>query len=1045
MYKRSSFHGLHIIIVIILTGFFDTSSGFGADINISDNSGKNQVTGSQRTANSGTQELANLNLRLLSLISSYNPVTENRSIPADMKVLIDSIRQRILNPKTDSTTISDSYYLIGICNLLSGNNVSAVTNLDAALKIREKTGVTDIRYGRILYNLGIAYRNLGDYYKMEEFELKSLDINKKILGDSNPELIYSYLSLIVAYIELQEYEKAINYSNIALAIAKGKPDVVAVRDMIDLYANLGVCFIRLADFSKAKIYFERAEAIHRENKLDLDINYINLVNSMAITYGALGLVEKSTEYYQNGVALAMTLPVNSSFSFNIVNSYAINLGNSGEAEKGEALLKLALEKARLDKAKSPMLFYEVLSNYAEYLQEYNIDNKKSLDCFAECLSYLDKNPKNMLLRNRVLVGYSLSLAKSGEPLQALELIQDLIEKDYGLMSKAGIFSNPEMESIKADKTSLKIFKTKYRILWDIFKISDDLNILETASQTSEIIISLLDKLRINISEEDSRLILGDKYRDSYFNAIRDFNILYNKTSDNKFLEKAFEYSEKSKVAGLLTSTRELKAVQFQIPPDIAEFEFRLKRDIGTFNILISEEKNKEDADRNLINIWNDKLLKDIRLRDSLILVFERKYPEYYTIRYNTHVVSMDDIPHIIGRDGNYINYVLSDTVLNIFVVNRKYKKILSLPVSSEFYNNIKLFRELLSIPESSDDALTSFQQFQTTGFNLYKILIGPVRSYLISDKLIISPDNILSYIPFETLPSAVSAESRPLYRTIPYLMNDFDVSYTYSATFMAESVKRSYGFSNKVLAFAPNYPEPIDIQTVLKNRQAQAGILNDLPYARQEAQYVTDITGGILYENSEARESVYKKESGKFDIIHLAMHTVLNDKDPMHSTLIFAPEPDSLGDCYLNTYEVYGIPLKAKMVVLSSCNTGNGLLFSGEGVLSLARGFIYSGSQSVVMSMWEIEDRSGTDIVKEFYDNLKKGYPKSSALRRARIDFLRNSDQLRSHPYFWSAMIVYGDNSRLYYNRYMVAGLVLFCAGIIIILLLFYFRKRKYS
>ena len=100
-------------------------------------------------------------------------------------------------------------------------------------------------------------------------------------------------------------------------------------------------------------------------------------------------------------------------------------------------------------------------------------------------------------------------------------------------------------------------------------------------------------------------------------------------------------------------------------------------------------------------------------------------------------------------------------------------------------------------------------------------------------------------------------------------------------------------------------------------------MLNDLPYAREEARYVTDITGGSLYENSEAKESVYKQESGKYDIIHLAMHTVLNDKDPMNSTLIFSPESDTPGDNYLKTYEVYGIPLKAKMVVLSSCNTGS--------------------------------------------------------------------------------------------------------------------------
>ena len=75
--------------------------------------------------------------------------------------------------------------------------------------------------------------------------------------------------------------------------------------------------------------------------------------------------------------------------------------------------------------------------------------------------------------------------------------------------------------------------------------------------------------------------------------------------------------------------------------------------------------------------------------------------------------------------------------------------------------------------------------------------------------------------------------------------------------------------------------------------------------------------------------------------------------------------------------------------------------------------------------MWEIEDRSGTEIVKKFYENLKKGYPKSAALQKARIDFLKNSDQLRSHPYFWSALIVYGNNAPLYYTRYIVIGIAL--------------------
>jgi CHAT domain-containing protein len=228
------------------------------------------------------------------------------------------------------------------------------------------------------------------------------------------------------------------------------------------------------------------------------------------------------------------------------------------------------------------------------------------------------------------------------------------------------------------------------------------------------------------------------------------------------------------------------------------------------------------------------------------------------------------------------------------------------------------------------------------------------------------------------------------------------------------------------------------------NRQAEKGTLTDLPYARQEAEYISDITGGKLYLNNEAKESVYKAESGKYDIIHLAMHTILNDKDPMNSTLIFSPESDSIDDRYLKTYEVYGIPLNAKMVVLSSCNTGSGFLFSGEGILSLARGFIYSGSQSVVMSMWEIEDKSGTEIVKMFYKNLKKGYSKSVALRKARVAYLKKSDQLRSHPYFWSTLVIYGNNTPLYYLKHLIFAAVIF-AFILFISLRLYFRKRKYS
>jgi len=130
--------------------------------------------------------------------------------------------------------------------------------------------------------------------------------------------------------------------------------------------------------------------------------------------------------------------------------------------------------------------------------------------------------------------------------------------------------------------------------------------------------------------------------------------------------------------------------------------------------------------------------------------------------------------------------------------------------------------------------------------------------------------------------------------------------------------------------------------------------------------------------------------------------------------------------------------------VLSSCNTGSGVLTTGEGILSLARGFLYAGSQSVVMSLWEIEDKSGTDVIRLFYENLKKGKSKSVALRKSRSEYLKKASQLKSHPYFWSTLVVYGDNTSVYFP----AGIVITIACLVLIsgvLILLYFRKRKYS
>jgi len=677
------------------------------------------------------------------------------------------------------------------------------------------------------------------------------------------------------------------------------------------------------------------------------------------------------------------------------------------------------------------------------MSDFTNDTEKTLAIYDTLLTYIGSHETDMVMRAQILTGYSKMLFKTGDDRRALVIIRDLLSGYEEGHSSSDILSNPSIDSITVDRSSLRLLQLKYDILWKMYKETDNLMVLEKAAETGELIISLIDKIRINITEEESRLVLGDNYRVTYLNAIRDFELCYRKTSAFHYLEKAFEYAEKSKVAGLLAATRQMKAVQFHIPDNLAEKEKSLQREIGFYNSRISIENEKERPDQTMLAVWNKNLLAAVTARDALFLTFEKDYPEYFTLKYNNNVPHINEVPSILGKKYNYINYVVAGSKLYIFVVNNRFQELLTIDTDSSFMKNLSGFRAHLSDPSRSEAARTGFMDYQAIAYNLYSTLVVPLKKYLSSDNLVISTDNILSYLPFETFITSTYADSDILYRKLDYLMNDYNISYIYSATFMNEnSLKRGYG-KNNLVAFAPSYSKSMNIDSLIEFRQAGKFLL-DLPYARREAEYVAGISGGKLYLNDEAREDIFKSTAGKYSIIHLAMHTVVNDESPMNSAMIFAHESDSINDGLLHTYEVYGIPLRAKMVVLSSCNTGTGPLSSGEGILSLARGFLYSGSQSVVMSLWQIEDKSGTDIIKMFYDNLKKGMTKSIALRRARHEYLKKSSQLRSHPYFWSALVVYGDNSAVYFPWRIAAGILLALLALSI-LLFNYFRKRRYS
>jgi hypothetical protein len=111
--------------------------------------------------------------------------------------------------------------------------------------------------------------------------------------------------------------------------------------------------------------------------------------------------------------------------------------------------------------------------------------------------------------------------------------------------------------------------------------------------------------------------------------------------------------------------------------------------------------------------------------------------------------------------------------------------------------------------------------------------------------------------------------------------------------------------------------------------------------------------------------------------------------------------------------------------------------------MSLARGFIFSGVPSIVMTMWSVEDQSSVYIVENFYKYLGEGMPKDEALRQAKLDFLAQGDPLRSHPFYWAAYVNIGDNSPITFATNLLPYSIAGTSAISLIVLVLFLRRRK--
>ena len=490
-------------------------------------------------------------------------------------------------------------------------------------------------------------------------------------------------------------------------------------------------------------------------------------------------------------------------------------------------------------------------------------------------------------------------------------------------------------------------------------------------------IDFLNQLRKTVYTDNDKQVLVNNIIPILETSIEACFQLAENTKNSSYLDTAFTFFEQSKSPILLDAISRNNANQFSgIPDSLLQKERILKMTITALEKDIQFGEISE----------NSSLFKQKRTYEKFISQLENDYPSYYDLKYETNTVALKQLQKSILSGTTVLSYFYGATDIYALAITENSEEFIKIAFTQPDVQNLLSYQKQLGDPRSD------LTQLNIISNALYKKLLAPFVHDLPFEHLLIIPDGLLRTVPFEALNTSQNQAS--------YLIETTACSYANSATLWYQ-LQTEPGNRQKVLAFAPNFEVP----------DADDDELIDflpLPNNVQEVQRLEAFFQGDFFYNEDASVHTFRQTSKDHSIIHLATHAVANDDSPEYSFLAFTP--NKTDDYLLYVNEIYALDLMADLVTLSACETGVGTVKKGEGAISLARAFFYSGAKSLVYTLWNINDASSTFIMGSFYEKLTKGMSKDMALQEAKLAFLKeNGETALVHPYYWSGFIIQGN------------------------------------
>jgi CHAT domain-containing protein/tetratricopeptide (TPR) repeat protein len=335
--------------------------------------------------------------------------------------------------------------------------------------------------------------------------------------------------------------------------------------------------------------------------------------------------------------------------------------------------------------------------------------------------------------------------------------------------------------------------------------------------------------------------------------------------------------------------------------------------------------------------------------------------------------SLEKLQATIPADTALIEYYSTGDRLVAAVITRNSIEITPITVFSRVLHFLHLLRFQLSKFRMGATYTQRFQQplLQATQSHLealYSELIAPLRPHLRAKHLIFVPHGSLHFLPFHALKSDDS-----------YLCDTHTISYAPSATVFA--LCQAKAASNMSASLVMGFPDERAPEILAEVRSVAA----ILPHAD-------------LFLGAQATADVLKTKGSESALLHIATHGTYRQDNPMFSGIL-------LGDGYLNLYDLYQMRISARHVTLSGCATGMNFVAAGDELLGLQRGLICAGAASLLLSLWDVHDRSTAELMQAFY----KGYIETGSMAVSLQAAMKQLREENPHPYFWAPFVLVGQ------------------------------------